>query len=134
MSSEPETATGTAPKEPSQSRLCVHNFTETICEQQIHFHVLRLKDSFLLWIGQQPANMSNLAVALHTNVDPIPSASLLMGEIADPVSTTLAQKLAKLTGKQVFVSCDLPQDRMLLPLVEARITNELKAAPDKFYF
>ncbi|XP_022082214.1 proteasome assembly chaperone 4-like [Acanthaster planci] len=133
MSSKQSLSTG-ASEEPARSRLSVHNFTETICEQSIYFHVLCLKDSFLLWIGQQPANMSNLAVALSTKIDSIPSASLLMGEMTDPVSTTLAQKLAKLTGKQVFVSCDLPQDRMLLPLVETRIINELKAVPDKFYF
>ena len=41
---------------------------------------------------------------------------------------------AKLTGKQAFVSYDLPQDRMLLPLVETRIISEIKTSPEKFYF
>ncbi|XP_033626512.1 proteasome assembly chaperone 4-like [Asterias rubens] len=127
------TAESTVP-ETVQSRLSVHDFTASICEQSVHFHVLRLQDSFMIWIGRQPASLSNLAVAMATNLDSIPSASMLLGDMSDPVSTSLAQKLAKMTGKQVFVSCDLPQDRMLQPLVEERITSELKAFPEKFYF
>ena len=39
---------------------------------------------------------------------------------------------AKLTGKQVFISCSLPEDRMLMPLVEKRLHEELQTNPDKF--
>lgn len=41
----------------------VHTFMETIEEERVHFHVLRLKDSFILWIGTE-LNMKSLSVAM----------------------------------------------------------------------
>ena len=43
----------------------VHAFMETIQEERVHFHVLRLKDSFILWIGTEP-NMKSLSVAMKS--------------------------------------------------------------------
>lgn len=41
---------------------------------------------------------------------------------------------AKSTGKQVFVSCSLPVvDQLMVSLVEKRLTEEMKANPDKFW-
>ena len=32
----------------------------------VHFHIIRMKDSFLVWIGSNPGNFSTLAVAMTT--------------------------------------------------------------------
>lgn len=39
---------------------------------------------------------------------------------------------ASRSGKQVFVSCQLPPDNVLLPEVEKRIIQEMKENPDVF--
>jgi len=39
---------------------------------------------------------------------------------------------AKRTGKQVYVSCSVPYDQNLLPLIEKRIGEELKTHPEHF--
>ncbi|XP_078606023.1 proteasome assembly chaperone 4-like [Branchiostoma floridae x Branchiostoma japonicum] len=119
--------------EEAQPTLGVHCFSERVFEQAVHFRVLKLKDSFFLWVGLQPS-MANLAVALPARFDSIPSTSALLGEFSDTTSCTLAQKLCKHTGKQVFVSCNLPtQDGMFLVEVEKRIHKEIKDNPEKFW-
>ncbi|XP_072013507.1 proteasome assembly chaperone 4-like [Amphiura filiformis] len=116
----------------TDTKLGVHNFTENILDQNVYFHVLKLEGSFYLWIGLKPARMDNLAVAMATRLDQVPCSSALLGDRTNLISTNLAQKLAKSTGKQVFISCSLPDNRMLLPLVEKRLHEELQTNPDKF--
>ena len=41
------------------------NFSEVILGQQVHFYVLRLKESFLLWVGTD-VTFDTLAVAMNT--------------------------------------------------------------------
>ena len=44
----------------------VYNFSESIQDKNIHFSVLRLKQSFLIWIGTE-AMMKGLAVAMNVS-------------------------------------------------------------------
>lgn len=43
--------------------IAVHNFSEKILEQVIHFHVMKLSGGFFLWVGSAP-ELSNLAVSM----------------------------------------------------------------------
>ncbi|XP_043575410.1 proteasome assembly chaperone 4 isoform X3 [Chiloscyllium plagiosum] len=98
----------------TQQALSVHNFSEKLSEQMVHFHVLRMKDSFFLW-------------------DPMPVSTLILGDSSDTTPNSVAQRLAKKTGKQVFISYNLPSTNTSLSLqVENRIKEEMKAHPDKF--
>lgn len=45
--------------------ISVHNFSERILEQVIHFHVMKLNDGFFLWVGSAPV-LSNLAVSMNS--------------------------------------------------------------------
>ncbi|XP_041454729.1 proteasome assembly chaperone 4-like [Lytechinus variegatus] len=133
MTNEDVTAKNTPSIEAAECRLSVHSFSEQLLDQEIFFHVTKMKDSFMLWIGKKPASLKNFAVAISTKFNSEPSSSMLMGEVTDVQPTTLAQKLAKSTGKQVFVSCNLPMaDPLMLSLVDKRLTEEMKANPDKF--
>ncbi|KAL8619536.1 hypothetical protein ACOMHN_011887 [Nucella lapillus] len=77
--------------------------------------------------------MKNMAVAMQTKYDKgSASGTILFGETSDPVSLSMAQKLAKRTGRQVFVSCSVAYDQNLLPLVEKRISEEITAHPHCF--
>ncbi|XP_043575408.1 proteasome assembly chaperone 4 isoform X1 [Chiloscyllium plagiosum] len=116
----------------TQQALSVHNFSEKLSEQMVHFHVLRMKDSFFLWVGSTPT-LSNLAVAMCTKFDPMPVSTLILGDSSDTTPNSVAQRLAKKTGKQVFISYNLPSTNTSLSLqVENRIKEEMKAHPDKF--
>ncbi|XP_053570654.1 proteasome assembly chaperone 4 [Bombina bombina] len=116
----------------SAGRISVHNFSEKICEQLVHFHVMSMEQCFLLWVGLSP-NLSNLAVAMCSRFDPVPLSSLILGDTSDTTSCSLAQRLAKKTTKQVFASVNIPtHDSQLMLLVEKRIKEEMEADPEKF--
>ena len=110
----------------------VHNFSENILNQDIHFHVMKLNGEFFLWVGASPV-LSNLAVSMNSKYDSMPLSSLLLGEPSDTSSNSLAQRLAKKTKKQVFVSYSIPgTDAQLAILVEKRINKEMELHPELF--
>ncbi|KAI3368122.1 hypothetical protein L3Q82_007855 [Scortum barcoo] len=112
--------------------LSVHNFSEKILEQVVHFHVLKLSGGFLLWVGSAPL-LSNLAVSMSCRHDSMPLSTLVMGDPSNTAPNALAQRLAKKTKKQVFVSYSLPMtDPNLSLLVENRIKKELELHPEHF--
>ncbi|KAM8822264.1 proteasome assembly chaperone 4 [Synchiropus picturatus] len=112
--------------------ISVHNFSEKIVEQTVHFHVMRLSGGFFLWLGSAPV-LSNLAVSMSAKFDSSPLSTLVLGDPSDTSSTSLAQRLARKTGKQVFVSHSLPlTDPSFALLVEERIKRELQLHPQHF--
>uniref|UniRef100_A0A8C0S8V0 Proteasome assembly chaperone 4 n=1 Tax=Canis lupus familiaris TaxID=9615 RepID=A0A8C0S8V0_CANLF len=65
--------------------------------------------------------------------DSIPVSTSLLGDTSDTTSTGLAQRLARKTNKQVFVSYNLQNtDSNFALLVENRIKEEMDAFPEKF--
>ncbi|XP_071774519.2 proteasome assembly chaperone 4 [Centroberyx gerrardi] len=112
--------------------ITVHNFSEKILEQVIHFHVMKLSGGFFLWVGSTPV-LSNLAVSMSSKYDSMPLSSLVMGDPSNTAPNSLAQRLAKKMKKQVFVSYSLPMtDSNLSLLVENRIKKELELHPEHF--
>ncbi|XP_068176069.1 proteasome assembly chaperone 4 [Antennarius striatus] len=112
--------------------ITVHNFSEKILEQEVHFHVMRLSGGFFLWVGSNPV-LSNLAVSMSSKYDSMPLSTLILGDPSDTTSNSLAQRLAKKTKKQVYVSYSLPlTDSSLGLLVEDRIKKELELRPELF--
>ncbi|XP_029355744.1 proteasome assembly chaperone 4 [Echeneis naucrates] len=112
--------------------ISVHNFSEKILEQMVHFHVMKLSGGFFLWIGSSPV-LSNLAVSVSSRYDSMPLSTLVMGDPSNTAPNSLSQRLAKKTKKQVFVSYSLPMtDSRLSLLVEDRIKKELELHPEHF--
>ncbi|KPP77789.1 proteasome assembly chaperone 4-like, partial [Scleropages formosus] len=100
--------------ETAEEAISIHNFSEKILEQAVHFHVMKMRGGFFLW-------------------DSMPLSTLLLGDPSDTTSSSLAQRLAKKTKKQVFVSYSLPStDSNLILLVEKRIKKEMELFPEKF--
>ncbi|XP_015131501.2 proteasome assembly chaperone 4 isoform X1 [Gallus gallus] len=63
----------------------------------------------------------------------VPVSTSLLGDPSDTASACLAQRLAKKTKKQVFVSYNLPNtDSSFTLLIENRIKEEMMAFPEKF--
>ncbi|XP_061680220.1 proteasome assembly chaperone 4 [Syngnathoides biaculeatus] len=112
--------------------ISVHNFSERFMEQTVHFHVMKLSGGFFLWVGSSPL-LSNLAVSMSSRYDLMPLSTLVMGDPSETAPNSLAQRLAKKTKKQVFMSYNLPMtDCSLSLLVENRIKKELQLYPGKF--
>ncbi|XP_035990145.1 proteasome assembly chaperone 4 [Fundulus heteroclitus] len=112
--------------------ITVHDFSEKILEQVVHFHVMKLDGGFFLWVGSAPV-LSNLAVSMSSKYDLMPLSTLVMGDPSNTAANSLAQRLAKRTKKQVFVSYSLPMtDSSLSLLVENRIKKELELHPENF--
>uniref|UniRef100_A0A1A8BZS4 Proteasome (Prosome, macropain) assembly chaperone 4 n=1 Tax=Nothobranchius kadleci TaxID=1051664 RepID=A0A1A8BZS4_NOTKA len=112
--------------------ISVHNFSEKILEQVVHFHVMKLDGGFFLWVGSA-AVLSNLAVSMSSKYDSMPLSTLVMGDPSNTTASSLSQRLAKRTRKQVFVSYSLPMtDSSLSLLVENRIKKELELHPEYF--
>ncbi|OWF54208.1 proteasome assembly chaperone 4-like [Mizuhopecten yessoensis] len=111
--------------------ISVHTFHDQIIDNECFFQVIKLEDSFHLWIGNSPATFGSFTVALQTKFDKLPSSIPLLGGTDSP-SNSLALQLAKKTGKQVFVSCNLPFHGQLMPLIEKRISQELNNHPEHF--
>ncbi|XP_059197534.1 proteasome assembly chaperone 4 [Centropristis striata] len=123
--------TDTANGEVSEA-ITVHNFSEKVLEQVVHFHVMKLSGGFFLWVGSSPV-LSNLAVSMSSKYDSMPLSTLVMGDPSNTAPNSLAQRLAKKTKKQVFVSYSLPvTDSNLSLLVENRIKKELELHPEHF--
>lgn len=117
-----------------ESSLISYSFNEKLAGVQVHYHVLRLTDSFLVWIGSS-AQLSHLAVAVKNNSKGNTAVgTTLIGDVLESsTSESLAVKLAKRSGKQVFVSYNLPSsDPMLYSLVEKRLVDEINSHPAKF--
>ncbi|KAL8182478.1 UNVERIFIED_CONTAM: proteasome (prosome, macropain) assembly chaperone 4 [Gekko kuhli] len=113
-------------------RISLHHFCGRLAEQLVHFHAMRLQGSLFLWVGETP-QLSNLAVAMCTPRDSIPTSTLLLGDTSDNTSNSLAQRLASKTKKQIFVSYNIKNtDSSFILLVENRIKEEMTAFPEKF--
>ena len=55
-----------------------------------------------------------------------------MGDHTDMTSLNLASRLAKKFQKAVYVSINVPSDRLSLPAIEKHLQEEIKAHPEKF--
>uniref|UniRef100_A0AAQ4QJI5 Proteasome assembly chaperone 4 n=1 Tax=Gasterosteus aculeatus aculeatus TaxID=481459 RepID=A0AAQ4QJI5_GASAC len=65
--------------------------------------------------------------------DSMPLSTLVMGDPSNTAANSMAQRLAKKTKKQVFVSCSLPMTDSNLSLsVEQRIKKEVELHPEHF--
>ncbi|KAK3096506.1 hypothetical protein FSP39_000816 [Pinctada imbricata] len=111
--------------------LSVYSFSAKIMDTQVNFQLIKMEDSFHLWIGST-FKYGDMAMSMKNKYDTVPPSSPLLGA-SDSPCVNIAQRLAKKTGKQVFVSGDLAYNQIMLPLIEKRIGEELKNFPEKFF-
>uniref|UniRef100_A0A673XZV0 Uncharacterized protein n=1 Tax=Salmo trutta TaxID=8032 RepID=A0A673XZV0_SALTR len=114
----------------SSHRYCnaitVHDFSEKILKQTVHFHVMKLNGFSPLLVGSNPG-----LVCVYSGFDA--AVYLSPGVPSETTQNSLAQRLTKRTKKQVFVSYNLPMtDSNLSLLVENRIKKEMEVHADTF--
>jgi hypothetical protein len=127
------TSSGTASIEYMKSNFEIHNFVTEIAETPVCFQLLKMESSLFIWIGSgTDPTFSDLGMALNSSYDRLPLSTRLMGPNADMMSLNLASRLSKKFERAVFVSYNLPSDRLILRAVEKRLQEEVAAYPEKF--
>lgn len=111
----------------------IHTFVASVCDLDVQFQIFKMDGSLLVWIGSllEPT-FQDLTLAMKTRYDALPLTTKLLGEGVDMVSSNLASKLVKKLGKPVYVSFNLPIDKLLLPGIEQRLLEEIQLSPEKF--
>ena len=124
---------GEATIEYTTSSFQVHDFIETFCDTCIAFTVLKMKDSVFIWLGlKNEPTLTDMSLAIQTLYSALPSSIKILGKTSDVTSTNIAIRLQRKLQKPVYVSCNVPLDRFLLPAVEKRLAEELKNKPECF--
>eukprot|EP00112_Aurelia_sp_Birch-Aquarium-sp1_P021154 Seg562.9 transcript_id=Seg562.9/GoldUCD/mRNA.D3Y31 product="Proteasome assembly chaperone 4" protein_id=Seg562.9/GoldUCD/D3Y31 len=108
-----------------------HNFQETVCEDTIHFKILKMKDSLFIWIGSTP-NFDLMTISMPTKMSQVPASTTILGEDTNNLHTSLTQRLAKRTKKQILLSLNVALDDDIIRIVERRIIQEFNKYPEKF--
>lgn len=115
------------------SKFTFHSFKDQILDKKLIFQVVGMQDSLLVYINDKDdSNFSDLSLALINRHDRTPIGTRLIGNGTEEYSKSIATRFSKKTGKVVYFSCNVTQDKMLIPLVEKRIIEEMKKHPDKF--
>lgn len=76
-------------------------------ETIIHIHILPLKESYMVWVNSNNISMNSLCVGMMTKFDRNPICNNMFGDRSDLSSQKLSERLCKVTGKQIFVSCNI---------------------------
>ena len=112
--------------EPCEPQINVECFAAGTDDITVHFQMIRMDQSCYVWANLTP-RASSCAVAMPTRFTDMPTAMSLFSESADVNAKAMAQRLAKRTKQQWFVSCSLPADaEHLYVLVEKRIMKQFE--------
>uniref|UniRef100_A0A182WH55 Proteasome assembly chaperone 3 n=1 Tax=Anopheles minimus TaxID=112268 RepID=A0A182WH55_9DIPT len=101
-----------------------------VCEVMYNIRVLKMKDSVLLYIGQEKAeSFDEMAVAMpNANNASEVLGTTIIGPPDGSGAQDLAQRLAKKLKKQVYLSLgsSVPNDRIVRPSIEKKIFDDIK--------
>ncbi|KAF5269832.1 hypothetical protein FQR65_LT05878 [Abscondita terminalis] len=56
----------------------------------------------------------------------------IMGDFSEESFKNMGMRLCKKLKKSIFFSCNVNNDRITLPLIEARLVKEINNYPEKF--
>lgn len=115
------------------SKFKLHIFSTEFSEKQIIFQVIKLVDSCIIFINYgDNLTLSDLSLGMFNNICSTAIGTRIIGNFTDETSKTMAIKFAKRLKKVVYISSNVSMDRLLLPVIEKRLCDELTTNPDKF--
>lgn len=113
------------------SKWTSHLFSADISEVKYNFRVLKMTQSVLIYIGHsENETFDEMAMALPT-ADTV--STTILGAQMGCDSQEMAQQFAKRLKKQVFVSCNVPSNNTIRPLVVKCVADEIKRSPEAFW-
>uniref|UniRef100_A0A8C7SXE4 Uncharacterized protein n=1 Tax=Oncorhynchus mykiss TaxID=8022 RepID=A0A8C7SXE4_ONCMY len=106
--------------------ITVHDISEKILEQTVHFHVMKLNVFFSPLVRLEPRLV---CVCIQ---DSMPLSTLVLEDPSETTQNSLAQKWTKRTKKRVFVSYNLPMTNSNLSLLVENRIKEMEVHMDTF--
>lgn len=105
------------------SSLNIRHVPLSVGDGIFNVHILEMEDTFMIWVNEKEISMKNIVMAASTRFSDIPTSIFMQGDISNVYSQTLASKLSKKTGKQVFVSCNIPAspNYQLIAIIEKEL-------------
>lgn len=115
----------------------LHVFSTEFSEKKIIFEVIKMMDSCIIFINYRDnPTFSDLSIGMFTEKNKVANTNVIgtkiIGDFTDDTSKSMAIKLAKRLKKVVYLSCNVSLDRLLQPVIERRICDEIKVNPDRF--
>ena len=112
----------------------ITRFKSRVQDRTVAFQIYKLTNSLLVWIAlEDNPNFKELSMAMRTPYEAAPTAVRLLGDFMSQQSSAMAARLARKTGKQVYVSCNVgEEDSATLAGAEKRLVEEMLARPDCF--
>ncbi|CAG9837760.1 unnamed protein product [Diabrotica balteata] len=115
------------------SKLLTNIFQLDVLERKITCQVIKMKDSVIIYVNENDTpEFNNLALAMKDRYSSEPISTVLVGDFNEDFSKNTTSKLCKKLNKVVFLSCNVSQDRLLMPLLEKQIYEKIKSSPDMF--
>ncbi|CAI5727393.1 unnamed protein product [Peronospora destructor] len=107
--------------------LRIIDLSGTLLDQSYLVQLWLLNNCIFVWMGSaaDKPRFGSLSTAIATRYSPMPLITSIMG-VPETEEQQIVQRLARRTGRQCFVSCQLP-DHMpeLFAYVEKQITQRL---------
>mmetsp|Transcript_19841 Transcript_19841/g.27926 ORF Transcript_19841/g.27926 Transcript_19841/m.27926 type:complete len:163 (-) Transcript_19841:529-1017(-) len=104
----PSSTTDEKSKHEDEISVSLHSYR--FMDTPVYIQLIKMKGSFYVWVGSQPPQMANLSISMISSMDPVPSATTILGQ-DDGTRSSLAQRLAKRTKMVALVSYNLPPER-----------------------
>lgn len=110
-----------------ESSFTFHDFTDKIGQWTYTCQIMKMKDSFYLYIGHsEDEHMDQLTYAFLSAYDNLPVVVRLIGLPEESSSPPLASRLTALSGKHVYVSDNLAVPWSTKTAIDKRIIGEFK--------
>lgn len=113
------------------SKFTTHLFTAEVAGQKLNYRVLKMENSLFIYIGKKDEEVLN-GLALALTLPQQSGESVTTSILESPESQDIAQKLSMRLTKPVFVSYNANVDRLMFPLVEKHLIQEIKERPECF--
>ncbi|XP_053692221.1 proteasome assembly chaperone 4 [Sabethes cyaneus] len=109
------------------SNFTTHLCSVEVCDNSYNVRVLKMNNSVFIYIGENNAeNFDELAMAMPMSADSEILTTSILGSLVGCGSEELAQKLARKLKKQVYVSVNVPNDRIIRPAIERKLFEEIR--------
>ncbi|KAK5648731.1 hypothetical protein RI129_003623 [Pyrocoelia pectoralis] len=115
---------------PSQFKL--HTFHSEVADRRIVYQVIKMLTSTFICVNyENELTFSDLSLVLTNNSNK-PISTQLIGNFSEDSTKNMGMRLCKKLKKNIYLSCNVNNDRFTLPLVEKQLVMEMNKCPDKF--
>uniref|UniRef100_A0A1L8DST2 Putative proteasome assembly chaperone 4 n=1 Tax=Nyssomyia neivai TaxID=330878 RepID=A0A1L8DST2_9DIPT len=117
---------------PKPSDFTTHTFSGNASGQEYTYRILKMKDSTMIYVSERGNEVFEEMALGMVSASGDTLATTILGPLLGCESQQLAEKVAKRLQKQIYVSCNIPAERMSRPFIEKHLVDEIKNRPEMF--